>query len=428
MDSFLGKEWKLKPLLVCVVLLFIFLLLGCTGSDTFVIQNTKLNKLFDGNVGGDSGLVPFLNEDGNLLEVQTGFDFNVDTNTLSTGCVGLGDGNVFCGSDDFGSGGDTSNLIPYTGATNDLELGNNNLFIGENTTIVDFSTGATFMNALTTTIMLSDPYKVVPDDIPVFDVDYTSPYYLIFTDGALSGQKFQIYKTIEQYGLIRYNALYLNGYSSGATSGDGFIITEKKENDFNIIGDICFEEGCINGYDLVDGAKVLIRMNNNSSTSSTFASSNVADLRSYGKIKRISIQKEVTGVAGTEQYLFLQMSADQVKQLRNKEIYFDMYAPNYGASNVGHGIVYFLIANDSGQSMAWLSASSSGSTTVNAGFVRVFDDMSYFTVQTSIGTYSEAFVLKNKGIASSLDFMVDSGASVGAIIPKGDYDYVIDFR
>jgi hypothetical protein len=24
--------------------------------------------------------------------------------------------------------------------------------------------------------------------------------------------------------------------------------------------------------------------------------------------------------------------------------------------------------------------------------------------------------------------MVDSGASVGAIIPKGDYDYVIDFR
>jgi hypothetical protein len=105
-----------------------------------------------------------------------------------------------------------------------------------------------------------------------------------------------------------------------------------------------------------------------------------------------------------------------------------MYAPNYGSSNVGHGTVYFLLADNSNQIAAWVSASSSGSATVNAGFVRVFDDMSSFNVQTSIGTYTEAFVLKNKGIASSLDFQVDSGASVGAIIPKGNYDYIIDLR
>jgi hypothetical protein len=56
--------------------------MGCTGSDTFIIQNTKLSKFFDVNIVGQQGLVPFINFDGNALEVQRGFDFNSDTNTL----------------------------------------------------------------------------------------------------------------------------------------------------------------------------------------------------------------------------------------------------------------------------------------------------------------------------------------------------------
>jgi hypothetical protein len=124
MDSFLGKEWKAKPLLVCVVLLFIFLLLGCTGSDTFVIQNTKLNKLFDANIVGSQGLISFLNIDGNALKVQSGFDFNSDTNTLRADYfVGDGSGITNLPSPDF------SNLVPYTGATEDVDLGTNDLFV-----------------------------------------------------------------------------------------------------------------------------------------------------------------------------------------------------------------------------------------------------------------------------------------------------------
>jgi hypothetical protein len=184
----------------------------------------------------------------------------------------------------------------------------------------------------------------------------------------------------------------------------------------------------LTNYSLNNGSKVLIRINNTSPTGATLATGCVADLQSYGKLKSISIQKEVTGVAGTAKYLFFKVTTEQLRQLRNNEVYFDMYAPNYGSSNVGHGTVYFLLADNSNQIAAWVSASSSGSATVNAGFVRVFDDMSSFNVQTSIGAYTEAFVLKNKGIASSLDFQVDSGASVGAIIPKGNYDYIIDLR
>jgi len=59
------KVFRVLPILL---LGLIFLsLIGCTsGGDTFIIQNTRLEKLFDGNVSGDSGLIPFLNVDGNV--------------------------------------------------------------------------------------------------------------------------------------------------------------------------------------------------------------------------------------------------------------------------------------------------------------------------------------------------------------------------
>lgn len=115
-----------KIVVVSLILLFFALMFGCTGSDTFIINQTKLEKLFDGNVSGDSGLIPFLNLDGNALEVSSGFDFNKDTNTLSTGCVMLGDGNTYCSSTDFPNP-DLSGYVPYTGATTDVNLGVNNL-------------------------------------------------------------------------------------------------------------------------------------------------------------------------------------------------------------------------------------------------------------------------------------------------------------
>ena len=96
--------------------------MGCTGSDTFIIQNAKLNKLFDANIVGSQGLIPFINFDGNALEVQSGFDFNSDTNTLRTGCVELGDGNSYCSSSDFPNP-DLSGLVPYTGATGNVDFG-----------------------------------------------------------------------------------------------------------------------------------------------------------------------------------------------------------------------------------------------------------------------------------------------------------------
>jgi hypothetical protein len=71
---------RVLPILLLLTFLFFF---GCTSSpDTFIVNNVKLERLFDGNVVGDVGLVPFLNVDGNALSVQSGFDFNSDTNTL----------------------------------------------------------------------------------------------------------------------------------------------------------------------------------------------------------------------------------------------------------------------------------------------------------------------------------------------------------
>lgn len=52
-----------KPLnfVTIVLVVSIFLLSGCTGSDTFIIQNTKLDNLFDGNFSGNVKI------DGNLV-------------------------------------------------------------------------------------------------------------------------------------------------------------------------------------------------------------------------------------------------------------------------------------------------------------------------------------------------------------------------
>lgn len=93
-----------KFLPIFFLLLISFSLFGCTGSDTFIIQNTKLQKFFDGNVSGDFGAVPSLNPDGNLLEV-TSLNYNKDTNVLSG----------------------VSNLVPYSGATTNVDLGSQSL-------------------------------------------------------------------------------------------------------------------------------------------------------------------------------------------------------------------------------------------------------------------------------------------------------------
>jgi hypothetical protein len=126
--QFLNGRKTIAPIFLLLLLFSFSLFMGCTGSDTFIIQNTKLNKLFDANIVGQQGLIPFINFDGNALEVQSGFDFNSDTNTLRTGCVELGDGNYYCASTDFPSP-DLSSLVPYTGATTDVDLGSNNLSI-----------------------------------------------------------------------------------------------------------------------------------------------------------------------------------------------------------------------------------------------------------------------------------------------------------
>jgi hypothetical protein len=79
--TILGRK-TITPIFLLLLLFSFSLFMGCTGSDTFIIQNTKLQKLFDANIVGSQGLIPFLNSDGNALEVQSGFDFNSDTNTL----------------------------------------------------------------------------------------------------------------------------------------------------------------------------------------------------------------------------------------------------------------------------------------------------------------------------------------------------------
>lgn len=69
-----------------------------------LVNNIVINsstQVFDGNVFGEPGQIPFVNLDGNLLEVSNGLNFNKDTNTLSTGCVELSDGNVYCDAGDF---------------------------------------------------------------------------------------------------------------------------------------------------------------------------------------------------------------------------------------------------------------------------------------------------------------------------------------
>jgi hypothetical protein len=124
-----GRKTSLTSFALVLVCLFSFsLFMGCTGSDTFIIQNTKLSKLFDANIVGQQGLVPFISVDGNALEVQSGFDFNSDTNTLRTGCVELGDGNSYCASTDFPNP-DLSDFVPYTGATRNVDLGSNDLVL-----------------------------------------------------------------------------------------------------------------------------------------------------------------------------------------------------------------------------------------------------------------------------------------------------------
>jgi hypothetical protein len=143
---------------------------------------------------------------------------------------------------------DLSGYVPYTGATSNLKLGTKNISankgtfcgdvaVGGFTELVDFSTGATWTPYLANNILLLDPYKVVPTYVPVFDTDPNSVYYVEFTDGAEAGNKYQITRTVQAFSLPQYNLLTLEGYSHGATSGDGFIIYEKKSADLTVEGD-----------------------------------------------------------------------------------------------------------------------------------------------------------------------------------------------
>lgn len=93
----------------------------------FVLGNC-VQFLIDMNIVGSVGQIPFLNADGNALELDSGFDYNKDTNTLRTNCVELGDGNTYCSSTDFPNP-DLSGLVPYQGATNDINLFNRNITI-----------------------------------------------------------------------------------------------------------------------------------------------------------------------------------------------------------------------------------------------------------------------------------------------------------
>lgn len=76
---------KITPTLLIISVLALLFFMGCTSSDTIIIQNAKLSKLFDTNTVGGVGEVPFINVDGNALETSSGFDFNKDTNTLFVG-------------------------------------------------------------------------------------------------------------------------------------------------------------------------------------------------------------------------------------------------------------------------------------------------------------------------------------------------------
>ena len=59
----------------------IILLIGLLMAGLFSNVNyTDITQVIDANVSGDQGLITFI--DGNFLGVQTGFDFNSDTNSL----------------------------------------------------------------------------------------------------------------------------------------------------------------------------------------------------------------------------------------------------------------------------------------------------------------------------------------------------------
>lgn len=80
-----------KVILLLVLLVFLFFLNGCTEGDTLIIQNSKLTKVLDVNdLNGTQGQIPFMNQDGNLLDLSSALDFNKDTNAL-----GLNTGKVF---------------------------------------------------------------------------------------------------------------------------------------------------------------------------------------------------------------------------------------------------------------------------------------------------------------------------------------------
>ena len=133
---------------------------------------------------------------------------------------------------------DLSGYVPYNGATEDVNILEHDLNVGGVETLADFSDGATFTNYLSTNILVLDPYKVVPDLVPVFDFDYNSPYYLTFTDGALEGESYRIVRTIQAFLAPGYNLLTLDGYSSGATSGDGFVVEYEHHQDITVLGDV----------------------------------------------------------------------------------------------------------------------------------------------------------------------------------------------
>lgn len=77
---------KLPALVLFISFFALLFLAGCTSSDTIIIQNNKLTKVLDVNdLNGTQGQIPFINVDGNLLDLSSAFDFNKDTNTLGVG-------------------------------------------------------------------------------------------------------------------------------------------------------------------------------------------------------------------------------------------------------------------------------------------------------------------------------------------------------
>jgi len=147
-----------------------------------VVDGNKLNFgncasiLFDANLSGASGQVPFVNVDGNALELG-GLSFDKDTNTLVTSCVELSDGNTYCDAGDFPNP-DLSDYVPYTGATSNVNLGSKTLTTTGLATLGSIKSGILYPSANSTTAV---QIRKADGTTNVLNVDTTNGYVGIGT-------------------------------------------------------------------------------------------------------------------------------------------------------------------------------------------------------------------------------------------------------